>query len=1123
MIISTPTAISSVSSILEILMDRSKKQSKQIAYVFLSNGETESSVLTYQELDQQARSIAAELQSMELKGERALLLYSSELEFISAFFGCLYAGVIAVPLYPPRRNQKLSRLQAITKDAQAKVALTSTPLLISIEEKLAKEAELANLTCIATDNLNNGLADQCEETNLALDDLAFLQYTSGSTGIPKGVMISHGNLLHNQHLIAKGFGHTEDTIGVNWLPLFHDMGLIGNILQAVYVGRPCIIMPPEAFVQKPIRWLKAISDYKATISGGPNFAYELCAAKITPQEQETLDLSSWEVAFTGAEPVRASTLEKFSSTFASCGFRKEAFYPCYGMAESTLFISGGIKTESPVVHSIKKEALQENCVVKVEPESIEAQSVTSCGKAWSDGKILIVSPNSQTQCHQGQVGEIWVSSPSVAQGYWNRTEETEKTFRAYLADSKEGPFLRTGDLGFLDNGELFITGRSKDVIIIRGRNHYPQDIEQTVEKCHEALRLGAGAAFSITIADEEKLVIVQEVERTYLRNLDANPIFESICRAISEEYEIQVYAIALIKTASIPKTSSGKIQRYSCREHFLAGTLDVAADWSLNPKNKSDFLKLEQDIESLNKKLRLHPQKSSSSNIFDRQSKVQKDNISLEMIQSWFMSQLGRHLNLESEKIDLNKSFNDYGFDSLQSMNLIGELENFLGCQINPSLIWECETIQKFTRYLTGDERGSFTTSLAQMGVDLKAEVNLDPSISVENMLKITLTDSSNIFLTGSTGFLGAFLLSELLKQTHSKIYCLVRSLNVNSAQNKIQESLALYGLWQTQFIGRIIPVVGDLSEPLLGLSQEQFEKLASEIDVIYHSGALLNYVYPYERLKQINVSGTQEILRFASTKKIKQVNYMSSIAVFESDLYRHKIITESDELMDVGKMYLGYSQSKWVAEKLVLLARERGLPVIIYRLPFISGHSLTGVWNTDDIICRMIKGCITMKKIPNLDYVLNMAPVDYIVQSILLLSKKEDALGRIFHLINPDPMHLDSIQEQMNSIGYKLDRLSFQDWLNNLQQNSESNVLYPLLPFFMKQYLPEKLTILELYQEQWKPNVTCQETMRILADSSIYCPSINDNLLNKYFAHFIRTGFLNYPDYPTKRSVITQ
>ncbi len=685
-------------SIVNILLERYETESEQTAYIFLPNGETESSTLTYKELDLQARTIAAQLQLMRLKGERALLLYSSGLEFISAFFGCLYAGVVAVPLYPPRRNQKLSRLQAVAKDAQAKVALTSSSLLIGIQEKLAREVELIKLPCIATDNLDNRLADQWEEINLALDDLAFLQYTSGSTGIPKGVMISHGNLLHNQYLIATGFGHTKDTIGVNWLPLFHDMGLIGNILQAVYVGRPCIIMPPEAFVQKPIRWLKTISAYRATISGGPNFAYELCAAKITPQEQETLDLSSWEVAFTGAEPVRASTLEKFSSTFASCGFRKEAFYPCYGMAESTLFISGGIKTELPVVQSIKKDALQENCVVKVEPESVEAQSVTSCGKAWSDGKILIVSPKSQTQCHQGQVGEIWVSSPSVAQGYWNRTEETEKTFRAYLADSKEGPFLRTGDLGFLDNGKLFITGRSKDLIIIRGRNHYPQDIEQTVEKCHEALRLGAGAAFSVTIAEEEKLVIVQEVERTYLRNLNANPIFESICRAVSEEYDIQVYAIALIKTASIPKTSSGKIQRYSCREHFLAGTLDVAADWSLNPKNKREFLLLEKEVEYLKQQLQLDPQQRSLHST--EKTKNQPKNFCFLEIKSWLISQLGKQLRINSEQIDSQKSLTDYGLDSLIAIDLSGELSNFFGFQLPPDIVLNYPTIDSLSLYL---------------------------------------------------------------------------------------------------------------------------------------------------------------------------------------------------------------------------------------------------------------------------------------------------------------------------------------------------------------------------------------------------------------------------------------
>lgn len=460
-----------ISTFVDILNHRALQQAEQTAYIFLANGETETARLTYQQLEQKAKALAAQLQLQMSPGERALLLYPSEEEFIIAFFACLYAGVIAVPVYPPRRNQKLSRLQAITKDAQAKLALTTTSLLNTIEEKFSSDPELITVPCLATNNIPDKQAENWQKPNLSLEDIAFLQYTSGSTGMPKGVMVSHKNLLYNEKLIASAFGHTSETIGVGWLPLFHDMGLIGNVLQPVYVGFPCVIMPPEAFIQKPLRWLQAISRYNATSSGGPNFAYELCADKIKPQERENLDLSCWDVAFTGAEPVRAATLEKFANTFADYGFKREAFYPCYGMAETTLFVSGGIKSQSPVIEAVDKLALLENSAVTINSQHPNAQLLVGCGHAWLSEKIVIVNPESLTECRDGEIGEIWVSSDSVAQGYWNRPEQTAETFKAYLADTQVGPFLRTGDLGFLLAGELFITGRIKDLIIVQGRNH----------------------------------------------------------------------------------------------------------------------------------------------------------------------------------------------------------------------------------------------------------------------------------------------------------------------------------------------------------------------------------------------------------------------------------------------------------------------------------------------------------------------------------------------------------------------------------------------------------------------------------------------------------------------------
>ncbi|WP_199301018.1 fatty acyl-AMP ligase [Trichocoleus sp. FACHB-90] len=590
------------STLVDLLDYRAKNQPDSTAYTFLQDGETEAVRLTYKELDRQARAIASQLQSLDAPGSRALLLYPPGLEFIAAFFGCLYASVVAVPAYPPRRNQNLSRLQAIASSCQATIALTTTSLSGSIEDRFTEDAEFGRLHWLATDNINSDQAQTWQKPGLSQSTLAFIQYTSGSTGTPKGVMITHGNLWHNSALIHQSFADTPNSQGVTWLPSYHDMGLIGGVLQPLYVGAPMVLMPAVAFMQRPFRWLEAISRYKATTSGGPNFAYDLCIRKITPEQRATLDLSSWEVAFTGAEPVRAETLEQFASTFADCGFRKEAFHPCYGMAETTLIVSGGLKKAPPIIRQVDGAALERNRVVASVGKSESTRTIVGCGQTWLDQKILIVDPESLTPCPDTQIGEIWVSGPSVADGYWNRPEETEKTFHGYLADTKEGPFLRTGDLGFLQDGELFVTGRIKDVIIIRGQNHYPQDIELTVEKSHPALRPGCGAAFAVELKGE-RLVIVQEVERTYLRKLDVNEVVGAIRQAVAAEHALQIYATVLVKTGSIPKTSSGKIQRHACRSGFLSGSLNVIEDWSENPQGKSKFLNLQAEVESVLQKL----------------------------------------------------------------------------------------------------------------------------------------------------------------------------------------------------------------------------------------------------------------------------------------------------------------------------------------------------------------------------------------------------------------------------------------------------------------------------------------------------------------------------------------
>lgn len=592
---------------VDILRERASHQPEEIVYTFLLDGETESDWLTYQVLDRQARAIASTLQSYQTMGERALLLYPPGLEFVAAFFGCLYAGVVAVPVYPPRRHQKNTRLEAIIDDARATIVLTTASLLTTIQEALP----LVNRHCIATDDLPNDVASAWQEPKINSQSLAFLQYTSGSTGIPKGVMVSHGNLVHNSTLIHQLFGHNPQSRGVIWLPLYHDMGLIGGVLQPLYEGVPVTLMSPISFLKKPLRWLQAISRYQATTSGGPDFAYDLACRRISPEQLSSLDLSSWEVAFSGAEPIRAQTLERFANYFSPCGFRREAFYPCYGMAETTLIVSGGLKTEPPIIRPLKAGELEKNHVVSATEEEESIRFIVGCGRSWLNQKIVIVDPESLTLCEPDQVGEIWVSGASVAQGYWQQPEQTKQTFHNYLADAGEGPFLRTGDLGFLQDGELFITGRIKDLIIIQGRNHYPQDIEITVEQSHPSLRPSGGAAFTIEFAEQEKLVIAHEVERSSLRKLNPNEVIGAIRQAIAEEHNLQVYAVLLLKIGGIPQTSSGKVQRRACRERFLAGSLDVVADWSANPRNTVKFRYLEAEVESLFSQLQTSQQQGS--------------------------------------------------------------------------------------------------------------------------------------------------------------------------------------------------------------------------------------------------------------------------------------------------------------------------------------------------------------------------------------------------------------------------------------------------------------------------------------------------------------------------------
>ncbi|MES1243434.1 MAG: amino acid adenylation domain-containing protein [Acidobacteriota bacterium] len=557
-------------TLIDVLRRRATEQPGHPSYVFLGDGEVEESRAGFDDLDRRARGIGAALAEAGAAGERVLLLFPPGLEFISGFLGCLYGGALAVPAYPPRSQRGLPRLQAIVDDARPRVVLTTAALLERTRALLGPSPALRGAVWLAADGLE-ARADEWREPAVDGSTIAFLQYTSGSTSTPKGVMVSHANLLHNEEMIRRAFAQSQESVIVGWLPLYHDMGLIGNVLQPLYLGASCVLMSPMAFLQQPVRWLDAISRYRATTSGGPSFAYELCARKVTAEQKARLDLSSWRLAFNGAEPVRAATLERFAREFAACGFRREAFYPCYGLAEATLFATGGEPGRLPVERVFDASGLEVGGARTAE----DGRELVGCGRAWMDQRVEVVDPETAGLCPPGRVGEVWIAGPSVARGYWGNAAATERDFHARLAAEPEaGPFLRTGDLGFFHEGELFVTGRLKDLVILRGRNHYPQDLELTAELAHPALRPGCGAAFSVDLEGEERLVIVQELERR-AGDGDASEVADAIREAVAGEHEVQVHEVVLIRAGTIPKTSSGKIQRHACRAAWLTGELNV--------------------------------------------------------------------------------------------------------------------------------------------------------------------------------------------------------------------------------------------------------------------------------------------------------------------------------------------------------------------------------------------------------------------------------------------------------------------------------------------------------------------------------------------------------------------
>jgi acyl transferase domain-containing protein/acyl-CoA synthetase (AMP-forming)/AMP-acid ligase II len=699
-------------TLVDLVRYRAERQPDQIGYSFLTfglGGKRKETSLSYGQLDAWARALAVTLSAEGSAGDRVLLLCPPGLAYVASFFGCLYARRVAVPIYPPVAGVNARRIESVARSAKPRMIVVSEAAdLPGADGAIPAVADwVPGAGWLAAAEVTDGREDDWAAQGAGAEDIAFLQYTSGSTADPKGVIVTHSNLLANARTAEKCFRMNSESVGVSWLPPYHDMGLIGGIIYPLFTGFPISLMSPTSFVRDPGRWLQAISDYRATVSSAPNSAYQMCVQRVRREVREALDLSSWNVAINGAEPVRADVLNDFVAMFRQCGFQRRAFYPCYGLAENTLLVSGARPLSEPSVRFVSKPDLEAGWA-RSAADSRSASAIVGSGQVAEGVTVVIVEPETRQPAEDCRVGEIWMSGPSVAKGYFELPSATEDSFRAFLADGT-GPYLRTGDLGVLIDGELFVTGRASDLMIFWGRNIYPQDVEATSCGSHPVLHSMQCAAFSVDIDDEESLVIVQELPRRGVDESEIEDIAAAIRHRVAEEHQIPVHEIVMVPARKLPLTSSGKIQRRACRTQYLNGTLPAVRAVAMKPAAGSAETEVAQEGT---------PSEAMSAGYAPGTEAVPARRFSAAEIERKMTELVSRAAGCPVAEIDLQQPFTRYGIDSVKGISLAADLSDWLGTEIVPTLAWDYPTIGAAAGFLAGGVPVPNVPAVAAVAVD---------------------------------------------------------------------------------------------------------------------------------------------------------------------------------------------------------------------------------------------------------------------------------------------------------------------------------------------------------------------------------------------------------------------
>ncbi len=1032
-----------MASILDSLDGLGDEHPQKLLYAYLDlNGNTLESY-TYSAFLQRTKAIARHLlqDGRFAPQDRLLLAYPPGLEMICAFFGCVRAGLIPVPVYPPSSRgfqSALYKIVHIAKDCQAAAVLTSSDYHGSLKTNLARSGVsaagldldyISAMPWMVTEDFVDGAGDASRSPVWAEpfpepSNILFLQYTSGSTMEPKGVMVTHENILQTCPLVID---HPSPVV-VSWLPQYHDMGLIGCYLYPALRGGTTYGFAPTDFIQRPVLWFETISKYRATATAAPNFAYEYCLrpGRMSNETLEGCDLSSLHVLMVAAEPVNADTYTRFLQAFEPYGLKAESFYAAYGLAENTLAVSmGGREIVSVNKHAI---ALGRARLTAEVSEIGSATQIVSCGAPLKGLDVRIVDAEQHHVLPEGHIGEIWIAGSGKCLGYWNNPELTLKQFRARLVDDTpyDDGFLRTGDMGFLHDGELFVCGRIKDMIILRGQNYYPQDIEGVVERASGQIRAHCVVAFQIHEDTEPALAIVAEV-----KNPNALPEARKIATAVRNYLNVEVALISFIAPRAIPRTSSGKIMRGKTKQMWLAGEFKVLSEFSrekdAGPAASSAAIQTPFD----ELKIRYNLTGTESYNLIE----AGLDSLDLVVFMHEIKELLkGKGAEMLARQVDL-------GVIQRVSVAELFQLAEQLELAPEEALVSLRHSLAAFREEQSAAE---------------KQMMNEDRRLIFTPAVPAPLPDTpvlQHVLLTGGTGFIGPFLMKSLLEQTRAKIYVLVRASDEEQGKQRLRAAMESMGpcgpaLMQT-FEARVIPLCGDLGQKGLGLAQDAWDFLANQVDTVFHNGATVNYLFNYDRMRDSNVLGTNEVLRLAFEGRPKEFNYVSTTFIFGWAM--KKVLWETDQNENMELLDFGYSQTKWVAEQVVADARRRGLSARIFR-PALVSPSVTGGGNNFDIAVRLVAFMVNHGIGVDALNQVSFVPADIVANNIVAISTSAGTANQTYHVTRDEYANMLDITDMITrSTGRQFEIFSLPDFVPELiRRCRKEDLLFPLLDFLV-------------------------------------------------------------------------